>query len=77
MTFLELIGGVIVFGLLWLFMPRASFVVALGLILYYKFNIPILKDPRNIWEVLASIIILIVVVAGVIIDIWVMKEEKV
>ena len=36
MTFFELLGGVVLFGILWLFIPRTSFVVLLGLYLRYQ-----------------------------------------
>ena len=38
MAFFELFGGVVLFGILWLFVPRTSFVALLWLYFYQQYD---------------------------------------
>ena len=76
MTFPTLVGGVVVFGLLWLVVPRASFMVALSLLLKNSYGVMLFPSDEAIhagvatwWNVSATImIVLLGVVMGLVLD---------
>lgn len=78
MTFLTLVGGVVIFGLLTLLFPRTSFVVLLG-----TYNIcqgtglfPSVPGPN--WETLATIIIAVGGIIALVLDVstvYMISEE--
>lgn len=82
MDFLTLVGGVVVFGLLTLFVPRLSFIVALSVLL--KINGVHIFSPDTTpgitgWDELATFLFPIAGIAGLLLDIFtvtVIAEHK-
>lgn len=70
MTFLTFVGGLVVFALLVLLVPRASFMVLLGI-----YNLRIASSlfpstPGSNWETLATVVFVVGVAAALILDIY-------
>jgi len=38
MVFFSFVGGIVLFGALWLFVPRVSFLAIIGLYLHYQYG---------------------------------------
>ena len=78
MAFFELFGGVVLFGILWLFVPRTSFVVALGLYLHYQCEF-FLRTARVLtwgifFEIVAFSLLITGVLASLVLDIRHIRE---
>ena len=72
MTFLTFVGGVIVFGLLWLLLPRASFMVTLTMLLTQCYGVILFANTTaspNVWENIASTLIILGFLIGGFLDI--------
>lgn len=74
MTFLTMIGGFLVFGLLWLVFPRASFAFVLCLYLKYQHGVLLFAETSKmatLWDGVASVVgvMLVGIVAGIVLDI--------
>jgi len=68
MTFLTLAGAVAVFGLLWLYLPRASFIWTLSLYATRYNEVDIWVKNPGPCEVVAGTLIVLGVILGIIID---------
>ena len=76
MSFITLMGGILVFGFLWLLMPRVSFIVALALYLKCQHGVEIFTIPSQSsnWNVIAEGLIMVSVFFGLILDIYVCRN---
>ena len=63
MSFLTLMGGLFVFGLVWLLLPRAAFAVALMVIFSQVLKV------NGLWEQFAGVLFFFVVIIGAVLDI--------
>ena len=68
MTFLTLMGGLFIFGLLWLFFPRTSFAAALAVALHLS-GVKLFAETPSFWEGCAGGLFLVAIVGGFIADI--------
>jgi len=68
MTFLTLMGALLIFGLLWLFLPRATTAVLLGVVSAKAFGIHLFASTANPWEAIGGALIVIATIVGVIFD---------
>lgn len=73
MTFMTLMGGVFVFGALWLVLPRTSFVVALGIALHLG-GCKIFTTDASAWAAIAVILLFLGVIAGLFADLALMRH---
>ena len=82
MTFFELLGGVALFGILWLFVPRISFVALLWLYFYqqYGFFSLVSSQAKSVlswgafFESVAVFVLFAGAILGLIVDLIVIKE---
>lgn len=65
MTAFQFFAGLTLFGLLWLIIPRTSFVVALGVLLEMQFDFSV----GGLFEVFTMTLLIIGGIAGIILDI--------
>jgi len=76
MTFFELVGGVIVFGVLWAAIPRVSFLLILGLYLKHQFGFFKTGESAVFSENFIILLLFIGIVVGAVIDIRVLKAIR-
>jgi len=71
MTFLTFVGGLVVFGLAWLFVPRASFMATLTMLLMKCYEVKLFVPKpatSNAWEDMTTILIIAGIGIGLILD---------
>ncbi len=71
MTFLTFVGGVVVFGLLWLVVPRASFVATLSMLLTKCYEVKLFANESassNGWDSTATMLIILGFLVGTFLD---------
>lgn len=74
MTFLTLVGGILIFGALWLVFPRVAFVWVLSFYLKHQHNVMLFDGDADVITIIASGLILLAGMFGALLDIFIDVE---
>ena len=74
MSFLEVVGFIVIFGLVLVFCPRVAFSTVLGMILYSQYNIPIFSENMPFHAYVLTLFIVICGAVSIFIDFAVAKD---
>ena len=78
MVFFSFVGGIVLFGALWLFVPRVSFLAIIGLYLHYQYGFFSQTERVLTWgiffEGLTFVLLVFGIFIGLILDVIILTE---